>query len=64
MTEQEEQEFSSKLNKYVTLATAEAVEEHRLLGHSIAIWRDGKVVHLKPEEIIPLSQRQLDAKAT
>jgi hypothetical protein len=32
-------------------ATAEAVRQHKLLGEPIAIWRDGKVVILQPEEI-------------
>jgi hypothetical protein len=32
-------------------AVREALREHRLLGHSIVVWQDGKVVHLPPEQI-------------
>jgi hypothetical protein len=32
-------------------AVREAVLEHALLGHSVSVWRDGKVVWLSPEEI-------------
>jgi len=33
-------------------AVAEALAEHRLHGIPIAIWRDGKVVRIPPEEIV------------
>ena len=32
-------------------AVAEAIAEHKRRGHPIAIWRDGKVVLLHPDEI-------------
>ena len=32
-------------------AVQQALWEHKQLGHSIVIWRDGKIVHLPPEEI-------------
>jgi hypothetical protein len=32
-------------------AVREAILEHALLGRSVPIWRDGKVVWLSPEEI-------------
>jgi hypothetical protein len=32
-------------------ATVEAVRMHKRLGNPIAVWRDGKVVILPPEEI-------------
>jgi hypothetical protein len=32
-------------------AVREAVRRHKLLGESIVIWRDGKVVVVPPEEI-------------
>jgi hypothetical protein len=35
----------------VEQATLEAVLMHKRLGNPIAIWRDGKVVILPPEEI-------------
>jgi hypothetical protein len=33
-------------------AVAEALAEHRLHGIPIAIWREGKVVRIPPEEIV------------
>jgi hypothetical protein len=33
-------------------AVAEAIAEHKLRGHPIIIWRDGKVVSIPPEEIV------------
>lgn len=39
----------------VTRAMGEAVRKtlrmHKLLGYPIVVWRDGKVVHVPPEEI-------------
>ncbi len=34
-------------------AVADAIETHRRMGRSIVVWRDGKVVHIRPEEIAP-----------
>ncbi|MGE3073989.1 MAG: hypothetical protein AB7N24_12090 [Dehalococcoidia bacterium] len=31
------------------------IERHRLLGHSIWVWRDGKAVEIPAEEIEPLA---------
>lgn len=33
------------------LAVREALAEHRLAGNPVAIWRDGQVVWIPPEEI-------------
>ncbi len=33
-------------------AVRATVREHKLLGHPIVIWRDGKVVVVPPEEIV------------
>jgi hypothetical protein len=33
-------------------AVAEAIAEHKLRGHPIVVWRDGKVVTIPPEEIV------------
>jgi hypothetical protein len=33
-------------------AVAEAIAEHKLRGHPIVVWRDGKVVSIPPEEIV------------
>lgn len=40
-----------KIDKGVQKAIAEAIEKHRKLGESIAVWQDGKVVILPPEKI-------------
>jgi hypothetical protein len=32
-------------------AIRQALREHKLLGHSIVVWQDGRVVDLPPEEI-------------
>jgi hypothetical protein len=32
-------------------AVAEAIAEHKLRGHPIIVWRDGKVVSIPPEGI-------------
>ncbi len=41
------------IDAIVDEAIALAVEEHRRLGHPIAVWRDGRVVWIPPEEIPP-----------
>jgi hypothetical protein len=33
-------------------AVAEAIAEHKRMGRSIAVWQDGKVVKIPPEEIV------------
>jgi hypothetical protein len=32
-------------------AVAEAIAEHKRAGHSIAVWRNGKVVHIPADQI-------------
>jgi uncharacterized protein YacL (UPF0231 family) len=32
-------------------AVAEAIAEHKRAGHPIAVWRDGKVVHIPADQI-------------
>jgi len=32
-------------------AVAEAIAEHKRMGHPIVVWRNGKVVTIPPEEI-------------
>jgi hypothetical protein len=51
----EYQLLSSKITKGVESAIAQAIERHRKLGESIAVWRDGKVVILTADQI-PLRQ--------
>jgi hypothetical protein len=43
--------LSEKINQGVQKAIADAIEKHRKLGQSIAIWQDNQVVILAPEEI-------------
>lgn len=49
----EHQLLSNKLNDGVQFAIAKAIERHRKLGESIAIWQDGKVVILTTDQIPP-----------
>lgn len=50
----ENQKLSSKINKGVEEAIAQAIERHRKLGEAIAVWRDGKVVILTADQIPPM----------
>ena len=43
-----------KIARGVKQATREAVEKHRRLGQSIAVWQNGEVVILTPDQIPPL----------
>jgi hypothetical protein len=40
-----------RIQKALAEAVQEAVRRHKLLGESIVVWRDGKVVIVPPEEI-------------
>ncbi len=40
-----------KIEQGVKVAVAQALERHRKLGESIAIWRDGQVVTLTADQI-------------
>jgi hypothetical protein len=44
-------------------AVASAIAEHKKAGHSIAIWRDGKVVHIPPDQI-EIRENQAEYAAT
>ena len=48
----------------VETASAQALERHRRLGQSIAIWQDGKVVILTADQIPLPSEAQLDSSRT
>ncbi|NEO57115.1 MAG: hypothetical protein F6K54_31010 [Okeania sp. SIO3B5] len=52
--------FSERLLKSINKAIAEALERHRKLGESIAIWEDGKVVIVPPEKIPLILDKQWD----
>jgi hypothetical protein len=45
----------------VRLGVRDALREHALLGRTVVIWRDGKIVELTPAEILDELQRQVDA---
>jgi hypothetical protein len=32
-------------------AVADALRHHKRMGNTIAVWQDGKVVHIPPEQI-------------
>jgi hypothetical protein len=39
-------------------SVARALDRHKKLGESVAVWKDGKVVMLKPSQIPMRSRRQ------
>jgi hypothetical protein len=41
------QDIMDAINEAVT----EALRRHKARGESVVVWRDGKIVELKPEEI-------------
>jgi hypothetical protein len=42
-------------------AVAEAIEEHRIAGNPIAVYRSGQVVIVPPDQIKPLAEKRLEA---
>ena len=40
------------IDKALKQAVREAILQHKRAGNPIVVWRDGKMVWLKPEEII------------
>lgn len=54
----EHQRLSSKITPTIQAAIAKALDRHRKLGESIAIWRDGKVVILRGDEIPQIQTEQ------
>jgi len=57
---------SARIDELVRAAVANAMEEHRRVGRSIVVWRDGQVVTIPPEEIPvrPITQLPVARKAT
>jgi hypothetical protein len=51
MTENEMKVIHQKIAEGARVAVAEALERHRKLGESIAVWKDGKVVVLSADQI-------------
>jgi hypothetical protein len=50
----DEQLLSNKITEGVKAAIARALERHRKLGESIAVWRDGRMVILTADRIPPI----------
>lgn len=51
--------FTPKALDAMQRAVSRAVAEHHRLGHPVAIWRDGQVVHLYPDGTTkPIDDRQ------
>ncbi len=50
--------LSTKIDAGVKAAVAAAIEKHRKLGESIAVWQDGKVVILTADRIPPISAQK------
>jgi transcriptional antiterminator Rof (Rho-off) len=57
MNEQEMIALHNKIDAGVKAAVAAAIERHRKLGESIAVWQDGKVVILTADRIPPMTQK-------
>lgn len=54
---------TTEIDNAIAEAVARAIEEHRRLGHPIAVWRDGKVVIVPPEDIPPYRPQSTDGGA-
>jgi hypothetical protein len=61
MTNQEVRILHRKIEEGVRVAVAQALDRHRRLGESIAVWQDNQVVIL-PSEQIPSMESLLEAK--
>lgn len=52
MNHNKELSFGRRLEKAMQLGVAKAIAEHKAAGRSIAVWKNGKVVVVPPEEIV------------
>jgi transcriptional antiterminator Rof (Rho-off) len=59
MDSQEMTILHQKIEQGVKVAVAQALERHRKLGESIAIWRDGQVVTLSADQIPAIDDAQI-----
>lgn len=51
--------FSEKVGAALRLAAADAIEAHRRSGHPLAVWQDGRVVMLPPDQVtIPKEEKK------
>ncbi|MGI9068937.1 MAG: hypothetical protein ACR2HX_21355 [Pyrinomonadaceae bacterium] len=53
-------EQAEAIERILQAAVRETLSMHKRLGHSIAVWKDGKVVIVPPEEIV-IAPDPLDA---
>lgn len=53
MSENQLNHLHQQIDNGVKKAISEAIEKHRKLGESVAIWENGKVVILPPDRIPP-----------
>jgi len=51
MPEPQLNQLHQKIDQGVNKAIAEAIEKHRKLGESIAVWQNGEVVILSADQI-------------
>ena len=51
MSTQESEQFFNAVDAGVREGVAMALRRHKQTGHSIYVWRDGKVVEIPPEQI-------------
>jgi hypothetical protein len=58
MNEQEMIALHKKIDGGVKAAVAAAIERHRKLGESIAVWQDGKVAILTADRIPPMPKQK------
>lgn len=58
MDNQEMTILHRKIEQGVKIAVAQALERHRKLGESIAVWQDGKVVTLMSDQIPAMNNIQ------
>ncbi|OKH39332.1 hypothetical protein NIES2119_06215 [[Phormidium ambiguum] IAM M-71] len=49
-----------KVTQALAKAVREALRKHKQTGNSVAVWRDGKVVWIPPEEINLIEQPLID----
>lgn len=54
-------EQAEAIERILQVAVQEALAVHKKLGHSIVVWRDGKVAIVPPEEI-PIAQGLSDSE--
>jgi len=58
----DDESLFERIDYGIQLAVAKALAEHKRKGHSIFIWRDGKIVEIPPEEIEVQNIEELEEK--